>query len=378
MLEVRAGSRIAKLLYLLTVAGEFPMCLISLLGNYQSQMRLIQKATETCEYLNCTTKERCATKVLTVIGCGRQKSLRLLSGAEPILKWLGLWTLFQELHGGFGYSGGREHRDRAQRLSESYVMMFLAGLEINPMQMPKLQFQTMRNLLVDKQCYYGSKQLKEVSILEMNKHMYTRIVGAVFANGNAYAVYNTRDEIMKWKGNGEKKTLVNLEEVSRMNANLHRIKSAILFGKDMDIAVTTLRQKENTKRLEFCFDGIYSHIHFIPMTDNGVRQIRLLLMEDWKEELLSLLFSDSVRSYDKDTLEYDAFIDGKYILSFLDGDIARLQRFRRGIRGREGEYEVLCFSFQVKLLKEYLGELVKIKTVKLEVIENALGLGGEK
>ena len=214
--------------------------------------------------------------------------------------------------------------------------------------------------------------------MEMNKHMYTRIVGAVFANGNAYAVYNTRDEIMKWKGNGEKKTLVNLEEVSRMNANQHRIKSAILFGKDMDIAVATLRQKENTKRLEFCFDGIYSHIHFIPMTDNGVRQLRLLLMEDWKEELLSLLFPDSARSYDRDTLEYDASIDGKYILSFLDGDIARLQRFRRGAQGVEGEYEVLCFPFQVKLLKDYLGDLVKIKTVKLEVIEDALGLGGEK
>ena len=44
----------------------------------------------------------------------------------------------------------------------------------------------------------------------------------------------------------------------------------------------------------------------------------------------------------------------------------------------EGEYEVLCFPFQVKLLKDYLGDLVKIKTVKLEVIEDALGLGGEK
>ena len=91
-----------------------------------------------------------------------------------------------------------------------------------------------------------------------------------------------------------------------------------------------------------------------------------------------MLFPDSARSYDRDTLEYDASIDGKYILSFLDGDIARLQRFRRGAQGVEGEYEVLCFPFQVKLLKDYLGDLVKIKTVKLEVIEDALGLGGEK
>jgi hypothetical protein len=31
----------------------------------------------------------------------------------------------------------------------------------------------------------------------------------------------------------------------------------------------------------------------------------------------------------------------------------------------------------VDIVKEYLGDLVKIKTVGLEVIENALGIGGE-
>ena len=377
MIEVRQGSLISKLLFVLSIAGEFPMYSISLLGNYQSQIRLINKASKECEYFNPQTKEHYTAKVLTVIGKGRRKSLRLLSGAETLLKWIGLWSLFQETQGGFKYSGDREHRDRAHRVAEGYAMMYLAGVAVNPLQIPKLQQEAIQNLFLEKECYYGSKQLKEVGSLEMNKNAYTRIVGAVFANKNVYAVYNTRHQIMKWNGRGEKKTLINLEEISRMNANIYRVTSAILLGKNTKVILETLRETEETKRLEFCFDGIYTHIHFVPMDANGVRQLRLLCLEDWREELLSALFPDEMRSYDQGGFEYDASIGGKFILTFFDGDIARLQRFRYAAQRTSGEYEVLCFPFQVELIKGYLGDLVKIKTVKWEVIENALGIGGE-
>ena len=75
--------------------------------------------------------------------------------------------------------------------------------------------------------------------------------------------------------------------------------------------------------------------------------------------------------------EYDASIGRKFILEFFDGNITRLQRFRFGAKQTKGDYEVLCFPFQVELVKGYLGDLAKIKTIDLEVIENALEIGGE-
>ena len=203
------------------------------------------------------------------------------------------------------------------------------------------------------------------------------MIGAVFAKDKAYAVYNTRHRVMKWSGEGERKARVNLEEISAMNAKVYRINSAFLFGKTAKVALNTLEKTQNTSRLEFCFDGIYSNIYFVPLDDNGLRQMRLLLIENWREELLSLLFEDEIRSYDEGGFEYDALVGNKFILAFFDGNITRLQRFYNGAQLTEGEYEVLCFPFQVEIVKGYLGDLAKIKTITLEVIENAMGIGGE-
>lgn len=377
MIEIKRGSLISKLLYVLTITGEFPMCSISLLGSYRRNMQLIKTATKSCEYLNFETKERYTTTLLTIVGQGRRKSLRLLSGAERILEWLGFLELFQETRNDFHYRGDRAHVDRAHRVAEGYAMAYLAGLEINPIEIPKLQQESIKNLFIDKQCFYGSKQLKVVSKLEMKKNIYTRIIGAVFANKNVYAVYNTRSTLMKWNGKGESKTLVNLEEISRMNAGGHRISSAILFGKNEKVALETLETSEKTTRLELCFDGIYPQLYFVPLNENGVRQLRILLLENWREELLSSLFNDEIRSFDEGGIEYDASIGRKFILEFFDGNITRLQRFRFGAKQTKGDYEVLCFPFQVELVKGYLGDLAKIKTIDLEVIENALEIGGE-
>ena len=378
MIVIREGSLISKVLYMLTVTGEFPMCSISLLGNYQSLLRLINKATTGCDYRNFKTGERYHTKLLTLVGKGSQKSLRMLTGARPILEWLGLLELHTELYGEYRFTGKLTERDRRHRIAEGYAMAHLAGLEINPMKNPKLQQVSIQDIFSSRQCFYSSKQLKEVERLAMSKNAYTRLIGAVFSNKNVYAVYNTRSQIMKWSTAGEKKARINLEEISRMNANVHTINSAILFGKNIDVALDTLNAKKKSRRLEFCIDAIYAHIHYIPMTDDGVRQLRILLIEDWKEELLSALFPDEMRSYDEGGFEYDASIGRKFIFTFFDGDIAKLERFRFVAQRTDGEYEALCFPFQVKLLKDYLGDFVKIKTVKLEVIENALGLGGEK
>ena len=376
MIEIRKGSHISKLLYVLTVAGEFPVYSISLLGNYQTYIRLIAKATKPCEYLNIETKERYKTRLLGISGKGRQKSLHFLTGAEKILEWLGFWTLYQSLHGTIHYRGDENHIGRAHRIAEGLVLAYRAGLQTNVLEMPTLQQNRLINSFVGKQCFYMSKQLKGVETIEMNKHAYTRIIGAVFAGGSAYAVYNTRNQVMKWCGNGEKKAQVNLEEVSRMNARVHRISSAILFGEDAGVALRTLENAKKTKRLEYHFDSIYFHIHFIPLDDNGIRQLRLICVENWREKLLSALFLDETRSYDKETLEYDAKVNGKYILTFFDGDIARLLRFQYVASRMDGEFETLCFPFQAAFLKAFLGDLVNVKTVKWEVIENAMEIGG--
>ena len=252
------------------------------------------------------------------------------------------------------------------------MLCMRAGIETRPYLLPHLQNGGRFSVIPDGSLFYLARDIKKIGQAEMNKTMFTRMVGAIFSHGSCYAVYNTRTAAMKWSGMGEFKALHNLIEVGRLNAGTDRIDSAVLFGESGEIALKTLLESDKSRRLEFRFDSIYHHIYFIPMDVCGVRQLSLLSVPDWKEKLLDLLFEPEVRSFDKGLFEYDACVDGVYILSHLDGDLARLIRFREGIRNQTGRFEILCFPHQTHFLQEYMGRLVSIKTIGMDMVEAEL------
>ena len=198
----------------------------------------------------------------------------------------------------------------------------------------------------------------------------------IFINHNCYAVYNTRNAVMKWNGMGEFKTLHSLIEIARLNAGVSQIDTAILFGESYKTAYKTMLENQKNRRLEFRFDGIYRHIHFVPMNEFGIRLLKILILPDRKQKLLDLLFEPECRSNDLGAFEYDAYINGVYVLSFLDSDIARLMRFSEAANYQTETLEVLCYPEQVELVKNYLGHKISIKTIGLEQIEDAL-CGGD-
>jgi len=105
------------------------------------------------------------------------------------------------------------------------------------------------------------------------------------------------------------------------------------------------------------------------MDSNGSRLLNFLTFPDWNEHLLDMLFDPSDRSYGKCPFEYDAIVNGSYYLSHLDGDIARLIRLRDALPTVDKPITILCFPFQVAMLKEYFGSQVRLKTVELDLIE---------
>lgn len=177
---------------------------------------------------------------------------------------------------------------------------------------------------------------------------------------------------MKWRGKGEFKALQSLSDIARLNAGIDRVDSAVLFGNSAGIALETAMDTAHSHRREFRFDSIYPRVHFIPMDEHGVRQLKLLTVPDWKERLLSLLFDPDTRSYGRGMFEYDACVDGAFVFSYLDGDLARLIRFKEGTEGRTEPLEVLCFPHQADFLKEYLAGRAVIKTIEMDVVEAAL------
>ena len=252
-----------------------------------------------------------------------------------------------------------------------------AGIEFRPYVLPPLQKQRIAQVVPASPAFYIARSLKKLDSTEMNKTIFTRLTGALFAHETCYAVYNTRSAAMKWSGMGEFKTAHHLSELARMNAGIPRADHALLLGERMEVALQTVQESDKGHRMELRFDRIYPHIHFIPMDRQGIRLLRIMALPDWEEQMLSAVFPPEWRSAGPGIMEYDAQRDGTFILSHLDGDLARLVRLRQALAYNECPFEVLCFPWQSAFLRDYLGSRVVLRELSLDALESAFGIGAD-
>ena len=208
--------------------------------------------------------------------------------------------------GGHRFSGNSDHILRNHRVAESLVLCMASGAMALPYQLPPLQKSIIQHTVPTSPSFYIAREVKKLEKTELSKTIFTRLTGALFSHGTCFAVYNTRDSVMKWSGMGEFKTANHLTEVVRMNAGVDRVDRALLLGQGNNVALTTLLSSANSRRMDLRFDRIYPHIHFIPMDRQCVRQLRLLLQPDWQEQLLSALFPPELRLDTPGSIECDA------------------------------------------------------------------------
>lgn len=374
MLTIRTGSHVHRLITVLGLAGEYPIRSLGLLGNERTLRSLVNRLSSVQELRNPDTNERVRVKLLQLTGTGNAKAIRFCKGALPILGWIHVdaYRYYMSAFYNHNFPGDMAHQDRNFRVAEAIGMSLTAGIESRAYVLPHLQNRAILRVMPEHPAFYLARDFKKINPAEQNKTMFTRIIGAMVYPGGCYAVYNTRSAAMKWNGMGEFKALHSLIELARMNAGVQSVDSAILLGVSYDTALTTLLESEKSRRLELRFDGIYRHIHFVPMNAGGIRQLKLLTVPDWNEKLLDLLFEPDIRSYNRGSMEYDASIGNTCIFSHLDGDIARLIRFREAMQTSAKHFEVLCFEDQVPFLRTYLSPQVTLKTIDAAAVEAEL------
>ena len=127
------------------------------------------------------------------------------------------------------FSGDIYHVERNHRIAEVVAMCMRMGMEYRPYMLPELQNEARLSVIPTTPLFFPSRCLKQVGHNEMNKTMFTRMVGAIFSHRKCFAVYNTRNAVMKWNGMGEFKALHSLTQIARMNADVAHIDSAILL-----------------------------------------------------------------------------------------------------------------------------------------------------
>ena len=374
MIYFRTGSQAHRLVTLLSVVGEFPSHSLHLLGNERVYKALVRKLTTVQTIRNPQTETEMTCRLLTISGKGSAKSIRLYKAALPILTWIcpEAYAYYMRAFRNHNFPGDMSHWERNHRVAEAAAMCMRAGLEFRPYILPKLQNESIMKIVPDEPVFYLARALKQIGQTEMKKTMFTRLTGVIFNNKSCYAVYNTRNAVMKWSGMGEFKTLHSIIEAGRLNAAVTAADSAILFGESDRIALETLLASDKTKRFEFRFDSIYRHVYYVPMNDAGIAQLKILSVPDWNRKLLELLFDAEDLSNNAGLFEYDAYVNGVYILSHLDGDIARLIRFKQALAAQQVTSEILCFPHQTHFVREYMGNVVRCKEIKLDSVLSEL------
>jgi len=379
MVNVKAGSHVHQLLQLLSAAGEVPASLLHLLGSERVVKILVHKLETVQDVRFSVEGQVYHTKVLQASGQRKMRTVRIFGGALPLLDELNpeARAYYMNAFHQHKFSGSFYHIERNHRVGEAIAMAMMAGLEFRPYVLPKLQHTEWLQIVPTKPSFYIARDFKGNDFDAMDKTTFTRIVGVVFYPGGCYAVYNTRGAVMKWSGTGEFKAHYLITALARWNAGLKEVNSSLLLGNDPTVALQTIFESDKTKRKSSRVDKLYERVHFVPLNSDGIQLLKILTLPDWNEKVLDALFESEQRSWNRGFMEYDACNNGVYVFSHLDSDLARLIRFREGLRletETENQFEVLGYPWQAEFLKEYLDGIprLRLKMIWMEALLDAL------
>ena len=376
MIYIRPGAHVLELLELLSVAGEFPMSALSILGNQRTMRELVCKLEDKQEIEVSWSGKRYCARLLSISGKrGLMRNIRLHKSALPLLDELhpAAVDYYLSAFRNHAFSGKRGDIERNHRVAETLAMMFSSGIEIRPYLLPRLQTEHIEPTVGDMPCFYPSRIVKKLDGDSMNKTGFTRMTGLLLKKGVGFAVYNTRNAVMKWHGDGELKAMQQCEDLARRNAGVDALCGAILFGSSGSVALDTLMETNKAGRRDCRIDHIYTAVHFVPLNDDGKSLLRLLTIPALQSRLRSVLFPLRLQVNGFVECDCDAVDGGKYILSHLDGDLARLVRFRlAAIEDAEHRYEAVCYPWQLEYAKPFLGERIELKLIDPARIAAAL------
>lgn len=376
MISLRPGSHAFRLLQILAIAGEYPASALSLLGNERTLSDLVRKL-EVKQFVKLGKGRAVGPlQLIRVIGKRPNRTIRLEMDAVPLLDMVhsGLTEYYLDTYYNHHLPSNQLYILRNHRVAEATACFMAAGIEFRPFLLPQLQNEEIKTVIPDWPRFYSAKAVKQLSGDEFNKTMYSRMVGAVFYQGGQYTVYNTRSTAMRWKGLGEIKAAVSLDELARWNngaqPSIVGSYSALLFGRTQDIALETLREAAKDRVRSNHFNRIYYHIHFIPLGDDGIRLLRILTTPDWNEKILDSIFPPDMRI--KTASNFDAQRGGTFYVSHLDSDIAKLIRVKQS--AAKEPLSFVCFPWQAEFIASYFGSDVEKRVVDIDWVEVMLGL----
>ncbi len=386
MMSVRRGSHVWNLLCLIGEVGEIPQQSMGLMGSKQTVKRVVSKMCKMEEYLNPETGERIKVKAFNKTGSRWERTIRITAKGKKLLEWVGKLERYKTVTYNCNLSSNDTHVLRNHKLAEVIIMLTRAGVSCSQDENPKLTLSYPNQEAITKPVFYTSRTLKTVDPREDEKLRYVLTLGAVISSYRSYAVYNTRDKAMSWNGEGEFKTCHMINRLAFANSISAKVYGCIFFAKDEQVLLDTINQS----KVRFAFktpDGrwtwkkrtsvqdIYEKIHYIPLDENGVRILRIMMLPNYLGRIRKMMF-DKGKVFDGYTYK-DGMTGDVQVALYIDGNITKLLTLKSIVedkKNKDDKYEVICYDFQYPFVKELLGARVSYKLLSIDILEEALGL----
>ena len=374
MFRLQENKKLINILTVIALVGEMPLAAASQLGSHEAYRKMFYELEKKQVYENTKDKKKMCVKLINMSDKGKLRRCRLYKKAIPILDWLELRRYYEETFPNNRVSGGEQNRFRNDMVAEAVMMMLESDIEVLPTELPELRLSNRYNSFNGRSCFYSTRHLKRTLNKGINKIVSSRIVGALFSGNNVYAVYNTRSSPIKWKGMNELKTRFILTDLARINADVSECNSAIILGKDDKTILNSFFNNAECKDKDFRFDKIYQNVYAVPQSPRGIEMLQLFKIKNFQEKILAYMFEKKNRSINSG-YGWHAVVDGEYVFSYLDSNIAALSRFyETAKRGKDKKkFMVICYDFQEKFIKELFEGIASVATIPFQIIVDGIG-----
>lgn len=354
------------LLTFTAVCGEFPADQAGRLGSL-SYMENVVKGLKRDGLLRTYYKDRLRGYRLTA----KAKSLLL---AEDAARFIFFITGNNETN---QPKSELTRRLRLHRIAESVVTMQNAGVQVFRDRKPDIFYPEgaaeAERPWIEAPVFYNSREMKELGT-EFVKIRGARAVGVLLTEQKAFIVYNTGGAMMKWEYKSEMRTKALMKTVlcqQRLPQQYGpRDIQGLLLGSDMEMAYQILSGPETGRRNYFVLDGNYDNFHYIPNNHFGETVLRLLCSARESAELDGILSENLLPCRPGNLIENDA-VDhqGNPVLFAYSFDMPRIVRFNHALQLQGKAGTIICFDFQLEVLKRYCFERITFETISLQKYE---------
>lgn len=280
------------------------------------------------------------------------------------------------------YCYSKKYADYVRIFYNADTMMFMYGCGIKMLASHK---GSLLNKNEEESIYYNSREIKnginyKADVIDTEEGQIissSRLRGMVMSQGGIYAIYRF-NTLSAYSQNGEYKMKLYLDRIVREKLEEKEEVSQAVIIVDQNnerllenyIRPENIAGKYSLESMEF----VYKKVYGVPADENGQMMMKVFTNNSWREKIINSFNLPCEKGMQG--VVCDGYDGNSYYYIYCIPDIKRFRKFimRAELENNKEKYIVICFDWQVEMVKAVTKGIVKIKKVPFVSYIEEMGL----